>query len=320
MSKPEITEMPESSDDYEADLDEGLTQLFRFDFGDKRSKKRVVESDSRLEAKRQKLLDASPTAPLRTHHRLVGSGEVDKEVLTGQGEELRTLWISNLDESTTEAEIRSLFVDTKPVDVRMVHDHKGVFKGFAYVDFSDEVTCQRVSDDTHLVKSIRARQVKALVSRPSKPIYEPRTAFLKNVPCVADSIIIAAIEGELGCKVEALRMIPDVSGQHKGYGYADFASEALTAEGIRRGTITVDGHPIQVLPCVPLKSHRKIKAPKDKCRNAAAIRRKEEIRTAPVSQPDTIFVKDIAFSATEREVQAFFEENAGPVVRTKLVT
>ncbi|KAH0474238.1 MAG: uncharacterized protein KVP18_001576 [Porospora cf. gigantea A] len=315
--------MPESSDDYEADLDAGLAQLFQFDFGDKRSKKRAAKSDSRVEAKRQKLLDApdqTPAQVVRTHHRLVGSGEVDKEVLIGQLEELRTLWISNLDESTTEAEIRSLFIGTKPVAVRMVQNHKGGFKGYAYVDFSDEETCQRASDETHLVKSIRSRQVKALVSRPSKPIYEPRTVFLKNVPCVADSIIVAAIEDELGCKVEALRMIPDASGQPKGYGYADFTSEALTAECIRRGTIPVNGCPVQVLPCVPLKSRREIKAPKDKCRMAAAIRRKEELRMAPVSQPDTLFVKDIAFSATEREVQVFFEENSGPVVRTKLVT
>eukprot|EP00923_Selenidium_pygospionis_P038632 GHVN01067272.1.p1 GENE.GHVN01067272.1~~GHVN01067272.1.p1 ORF type:complete len:1435 (-),score=228.76 GHVN01067272.1:3-4307(-) len=234
---------------------------------------------------------------------------VEADVLPRDLEEEKSVWVSGLDNTVTQNELVKLFKrHTSGVEeVRLVKDFAGRSKGFAYVDFHshEQAKAATTALDGHMMNE---RNIKVLLSKPTKAVYEPHTVFVSNLPLNSDNNALQKLfddGGSLKGRVKDVRLKVDSEGACKGYGYVEFLDDESVALALSLDKkLTLGDSTINVAPSIPMKSHRWIKATKSKVEKRAEANRASE-ETAVI---DTVHVKNLSFKTTEEGMKNHFAQ------------
>uniref|UniRef100_A0ABM5F2Q7 Squamous cell carcinoma antigen recognized by T-cells 3 n=1 Tax=Pogona vitticeps TaxID=103695 RepID=A0ABM5F2Q7_9SAUR len=169
-----------------------------------------------------------------------------------------TVFVSNLPYSMPEPEatLKALFAECGEVaDVRPIFSNKGLFRGYAYVEFKDEkAALQALNLDRKNVEG-RLMYVSPCVDKAKNPdfkVFKYSTALEKHklfVSGLPRSYTKEALE-EL-CKahgnVREVRLVANRAGKSKGLAYVEFENEAQASQAVlKMDGLTIDTHTIKV--------------------------------------------------------------------------
>ncbi|KAJ7309840.1 hypothetical protein JRQ81_007913 [Phrynocephalus forsythii] len=169
-----------------------------------------------------------------------------------------TVFVSNLSYSLPEPEatLKALFAECGEVaQARPIFNNKGLFRGYAYVEFTDEkAALQALSLDRKNVEG-RLMYVSPCVDKTKNPdfkVFKYSTALEKHklfVSGLPRSYTKEALE-EL-CRahgnVREVRLVSNRAGRSKGLAYVEFENEAQASQAVlKMDGLTVDGHTIKV--------------------------------------------------------------------------
>lgn len=161
----------------------------------------------------------------------------------------RTVFVSNLDYSTTNEQIRDVFESVGTItELRLVKDFKGRSKGFCYIVFSsfnemnEALKKDRVPIDGRPIfvskcdpdKHTRQHSFKYATS------LEKNKLFVKGLPLSSTKEEVEELFGQYG-KVKDIRLVTYRNGHFKGLAYVDYEDEVSAAQAI----IKVDGMTIK---------------------------------------------------------------------------
>ncbi|KAL5970650.1 Squamou cell carcinoma antigen recognized by T-cell 3 [Taenia solium] len=172
----------------------------------------------------------------------------------------QTVFVSNLPFSTTEDELKSIFVKCgELVSIRLVRDYAGKSKGFGYVEFADASSVPAAleldrlpigggSDDgagDSVTGGIGGRPMFVSVcdTNRSKSAFayktgmpEPNKLFVRNLDKVTTEEALRTFFGKHG-RVTSVRIATFRNGVPKGHAYVEFATE----EEASRALVATDG-------------------------------------------------------------------------------
>jgi len=246
------------------------------------------------------------------HQKRLKAGEAPAPEAEGQ----QTVYVSGLDWSVDEAQLYRIFADIPGLkEVRLVRDFLKRSKGFAYVDFEkSEQVGLAVEKLNGFV--LNKATIKVARSLPTKPLFEEKTVFLKNLSAEvkeADVKNTFAAKGE----IKEVRMpAGSEEGSHKGYAYVEFSTaECATAALDLHGT-KLGGQAIEVVRSIPMKDHRhQTAAPRKDLpqrSNQRQIIQGRKEREDPVQManqfPTTIYVKNLAFKVDDDVLREHFKD------------
>ncbi|KAK3597200.1 hypothetical protein CHS0354_003704 [Potamilus streckersoni] len=151
----------------------------------------------------------------------------------------RTIFVSNLLYSIDEDRIKEIFSKCGAVsDVRLIRNFKGASKGYAYVEFEDELpVIKALAMDREMVEG-RPMYVSRCEDRHKQKAQfkfstemEKNKLFVKNLPftCTKDALEkIFAEHGEL----KEVRLVTYRSGRPKGLAYVEYKDTAAAAQAV----------------------------------------------------------------------------------------
>ncbi|KAF8819465.1 hypothetical protein IE077_000995 [Cardiosporidium cionae] len=245
---------------------------------------------------------------LGKHYRQLQLGENDPTALLkslNDSEESNTLWVSNIDSTVTEEDLMRLFQSFEGFkEIRLVRDYKKQSKGYAYIDFSSPSEAFAVANEMNGCV-INDRQMKVLISKPTKRVFDSRTAFVCDVPedCSNEKLCLA-IQKAGNDAIKDVRLKMHDSGKCLGYGFVEFLTEEALTEFIKLDRkFSVEGVLIKISLSIPMKERRHIVAPANKLIKKIAA----EEKNIPTIDPLTIYVKNLAFSVKENDLKEHFQ-------------
>jgi len=238
----------------------------------------------------------------------------------------QTVYVSSLDWSVDEPQLHRIFGDIDGLkEVRLVRDFLQRSKGYAYIDFH---TSEQVEQAVEKLNGtlINKRPVRVARSLPTKPLFEERTVFVRNIPQAAgeeDLRGMFAVSGEIA----DIRLPMDSSSEaHKGYAYIEFAAANSITPALALDATELRGQPLSVARSIPMKDHRHQTAGlrKDlphRVNQRLVVEGRLE-REDPVRQasrfPTTVHVKNLAFKVDEAKLRDHFGQ-CGTIAQVLLV-
>lgn len=137
------------------------------------------------------------------HQKRLAAGK--KAILDPEKEGDHTVYVANLDWSVDESQLYRIFGEIDGLkDVRLVRDFLKRSKGYAYLDFRTSAQVQKAVEKFN-GHEVNKRTLKVARSKPTKPLFEERTIFVRGVPQGAtedDIRDVFAAKGEvLGVRV-----------------------------------------------------------------------------------------------------------------------
>ncbi|KAK3927289.1 Squamous cell carcinoma antigen recognized by T-cells 3 [Frankliniella fusca] len=157
----------------------------------------------------------------------------------------RTVFVSNLDYSTTNEQIREVFSSVGTItELRLVRDFKGRSKGFCYIVFSsfnemnEALKKDRVPIDGRPIFVSKCDPDKHTRQHSFKysTALEKNKLFVKGLPLSSTKEELEELFGKYG-KVKDIRLVTYRNGHFKGLAYVDFVDEVSAAQAL----IKVDG-------------------------------------------------------------------------------
>ncbi|XP_076434791.1 spliceosome associated factor 3, U4/U6 recycling protein-like [Babylonia areolata] len=187
-----------------------------------------------------------------------------KEDLTDHGESIQhdpskdnvTIFVSNLDYSTTEDALREAFQQCGEItEVRLVKNYKGLSKGFGYVQFTDaKAVLSALKLDRHPIDG-RPMFVSRCEDRSSgrkthqfkyATAMEKNKLFVKNLPFTCTAEALETIFKEHG-KLKDVRLVTYRSGAPKGLAYVEYETEEMATHAIlKTDGLQIGDHVISV--------------------------------------------------------------------------
>lgn len=248
------------------------------------------------------------------HQKRLAAG--DSVPLQPEAEGEQTVYVSNLDWSVDEAQLQRQFDEVPGMkEVRLVRDFLKRSKGYAYIDFEkpEQVSKAVEKFNGHMINK---RAMFVARSRPTKPLFEERTIFVKNIGASATESDIRDAFSVKGAILGVRMPVDDTSGQHKGYAYVEFSTADSTSAALELNGLELGGQRTQVTRSIPMKNHRhQTAAPRKDIpqrSNQRQILQGKLDRQDPVRQAEhhstTIYVKNLAFSVDESKLRDHFAE------------
>ncbi|XP_034337393.2 squamous cell carcinoma antigen recognized by T-cells 3 isoform X2 [Magallana gigas] len=186
----------------------------------------------------------SPT----THSDFVEKAEQDPD------KSRRTSFVSNLDYSIDEDRIGQIFAKCgEMTDIRLVKTIKGKSKGYAYVEFKDELGVLEalkldrtpIEGRPMFVSKCEDRSQKKAQFKFSTAM-EKNKLFIKNLPFTCSKDALIQIFSEHG-PVKEVRMVTYRSGAPKGLAYVEFEDEQDAAKAVMKTDgLKIGDHEIEV--------------------------------------------------------------------------
>jgi len=225
----------------------------------------------------------------------------------------RTLHVAGLDWSVDDAQLHRIFGEAEGLkEIRLVKDFLQRSKGYAYIDFAtpEQVKAAAKKFDGMLVHK---RPMKVNPSKPTKPLFEAKTIFVKNVGQTAGMADVKAVFEKVG-EVVSVRLPEAGGGKHKGYAYVEFASEASVEPALQLKQVTLGGLVAKIARSIPMKDHRHQTAANraDLPQHAnqhlilqGKLEREDPVRLAQLHST-TVYVKNFPFTVTEEQLKEHF--------------
>lgn len=114
------------------------------------------------------------------HQKRLAAGK--KAILDPEKEGDHTVYVANLDWSVDESQLYRIFGEIDGLkDVRLVRDFLKRSKGYAYLDFRTSAQVQKAVEKFN-GHEVNKRTLKVARSKPTKPLFEERTIFVRGVP------------------------------------------------------------------------------------------------------------------------------------------
>jgi len=219
--------------------------------------------------------------------------------------EERTIYIGGLDWSVKEADLEDMF-NTIPgfETVRIIRDFQGKSKGYGYADFKTAADVQKASAKYHETE-LHGCQITVLPSKPTKKLYDEKTAFCLNLPEDAKTFF------------DPLN-VTDVRRAGSNKSYVDFASKEELLKALEKNGSVINELTVSVSRSIPMKDHRwqHARARKDvdlpsRAAQQRIMEAKDNTSAEASKNSKVLFVKNLAFSCSEGKLKAFFENAVG---------
>ncbi|KAF8819631.1 hypothetical protein IE077_000746 [Cardiosporidium cionae] len=242
------------------------------------------------------------------HYRQQQLGEKDLSTLLEtlkNADEGNTLWVSNIDSTVAEEDLIHLFQRFDGFkEVRLVKDYQNHSRGFAYVEFSSPSEASAVSNEMNGYL-MNERPMKVLISRPTKQVFESRTAFLCDIPedCSNEKVRLAIQKAGIEA-IKDVRLKLHENGKCLGYGFVEFLSEESLSDFIKLDRkFSIEGVLLKISLSIPMKDRRHVVAPANKRMKKIAA----EEKNIPKIDPLTMYVKNLSFSVVEKDLKEHFQ-------------
>jgi len=207
----------------------------------------------------------------------------------------------------------------------LVRDFLQRSKGYAYIDFQ---TSEQVEEAVRKLNGflVNKRPMRVARSLPTRPLFEERTVFVRNVSATATEQDVKDTFAPLG-EVVGVRIPMDATTKvHKGYAYVEFTSADAVKAALAKEGIELAGSVLEVCRSIPMKDHRHQTAAPRKDMPQRANQREwlesKMSREDPVRQsakfPTTVHVKNLAFKVDEAALRVHFA-SCGEVSQVLLV-
>jgi len=256
------------------------------------------------------------------HQRRRQSGESVPIKPEAEGEQ--TVYVSNLDWSVDEPQLHRIFGDIDGLkEIRLVRDFLQRSKGYAYVDFH---TSEQVEQAVEKLNGslVNERPLRIARSLPTKPLFEERTVFVRNIPQAAGEEDLRGMFAASG-EIADIRLPMD-NEAHKGYAYIEFAATDSIEPALALDSAELKGQPLSVARSIPMKDHRhqtaRLRKDLPHRVNQRQIIEGRLQREDPVRQasrfPTTVHVRNLAFKVDEAKLRDHFAQ-CGTIAKVLLV-
>lgn len=293
----------------------------------KKGGKAKAEEGAAAEAEKKVATEAEELAAAEVENKEAhkGSHFHQKRLLQGklaeapkpEQEGFKTVYVGNLDWSVEEPQLYRIFGDVDGLkDVRLVRDFLKRSKGFAYIDFD---TKEHVDEavkkfNGHLINN---RGMKVAPSLPTRPLFEEKVLFVKNIGGPALESDVRAAFASFG-EIAGVRMPMVGEGEslkHKGYAYVDFAeASSVDAAMASKEDVKLGGQTVEIVRSIPMKDHRHHTAANRKDIPQRANQRlivegkldREDPMRLSSQFSNTVYVKNLAFHVTDDFLRRHF--------------
>jgi len=151
---------------------------------------------------------------------------------------------------------------------------------------------------------LNGRNIKALLSKPTKPVYEKNVVFITELPSVVTDTEVQEAFSPHG-KVRQIRLQRTETGACRGYGYVEFEDDIAAKLALSLDQkLCIGDKSIRVAASIPMKSHKWAVAPVNK-----VLKERKKIE-ASQPRPDTftVHVSNLSFKTTEESLAAHFNQ------------
>ncbi|KAL3858472.1 hypothetical protein ACJMK2_013061 [Sinanodonta woodiana] len=151
----------------------------------------------------------------------------------------RTVFVSNLLYSIDEDKIKEIFSKCGQVsDVRLIRNFKGASKGYAYVEFEDELPVMKALDKDREMVEGRPMYVSRCEDKHQQKAQfrfstdmEKNKLFVKNLPFTCTKEALEKIFSEHG-ELKEVRLVTYRSGRPKGLAYVEYKDTAAAGQAV----------------------------------------------------------------------------------------
>lgn len=166
-----------------------------------------------------------------------------------KGNDLQTVFVSNLDFSVDDEKLREVFSQFgSVVDVRLVRNYKGLSKGFGYIEFADmESTRKAVKNDRMKIgeRPCFISEVNKRVGFKFKSDVEKNKLFVSNLESEVTSDQLRNIFLKYG-DLKDVRIVTYRNGHSKGCAYVEFTDEIGAANGLKADGLLLGNKNVKV--------------------------------------------------------------------------
>ncbi|XP_036318708.1 squamous cell carcinoma antigen recognized by T-cells 3 [Rhagoletis pomonella] len=168
------------------------------------------------------------------------------------------IFLSNLDYSLTEEDIRSNLGDLKIVNVTLIRSGNGKSRGFGYAELESELEVEKALALDRISLKGRPLYVSSVLRDKEKrqkfkysDDLEPKKLFVKSLPPDTKKEELEQIFGAFG-KLQDVRLVHHKSGKFKNIAYVEFQDETAAGKAVL-GTDNLElrGHTISVAISAP---------------------------------------------------------------------
>ncbi|XP_053949499.1 squamous cell carcinoma antigen recognized by T-cells 3 [Anastrepha ludens] len=168
------------------------------------------------------------------------------------------IFLSNLDYSLTEDDIRTELRDLKVVNVTLIRSGNGKSRGFGYVELENAVEVEKALSLDRISLKGRPLYISSVLRDKEKrqkfkysDDLEPKKLFVKSLPNDTKKEELEQIFGAFG-KLQDVRLVYHKSGKFKNIAYVEFKEEAAAGKAVL-GTdqLELRGHSISVAISAP---------------------------------------------------------------------
>ncbi|XP_067640903.1 squamous cell carcinoma antigen recognized by T-cells 3 isoform X2 [Eurosta solidaginis] len=168
------------------------------------------------------------------------------------------IFLSNLDYSLTEEDIRANLPNLGIVDVTLIRSGNGKSRGFGYAELENETEVEKALALDRIALKGRPLYISSVLRDKEKrqkfkysDDLEPKKLFVKSLPPDTSKEELEQIFGAFG-KLQDVRLVYHKSGKFKGIAYIDFQDESAAGKAVL-GTdqLELRGHTISVAISAP---------------------------------------------------------------------
>lgn len=213
-------------------------------FESTKSKQRKVESKEKEEMKKDDIKNVQPA------HGISYKSDGTRD--------LQTVFLSNLDFSVTEDEIREIFSKFGQIDdLRLVRNYKGLSKGYCYVEYSSIQGAKEALKHDRMAIGNRPVFISEINKKKSfqySNSLEKNKLFVSNLSPTTTKEDLHKVFDKIGC-LKDIRVVTFRNGHSKGNAYVEYEDEISANEAVNKldGTL-IDGRNIKVAISNPVAS------------------------------------------------------------------
>ena len=166
-----------------------------------------------------------------------------------KGNDLQTVFVSNLDFSVDDDKLREVFSQFgSVVDVRLVRNYKGLSKGFGYIEFADMGSTREALKNDRMRIGERPCFISELnkkVGFKFKPDIEKNKLFVSNLDSEVTGDQLRDIFVKYG-DLKDVRIVTYRNGHSKGCAYVEFSDEIGAANGLKADGLLIGNKNVKV--------------------------------------------------------------------------
>lgn len=166
-----------------------------------------------------------------------------------KGNDLQTVFVSNLDFSVDDEKLKEVFSQFGPiVDVRLVRNFKGLSKGFAYIEFGDMASTRKALKSDRMKIGGRPcfiSEINKKVGFKFKTSVEKNKLFVSNLDMEVDENQLKEAFSKYG-QLKDVRIVTYRNGHSKGRAYVEYTDELGASNGLKADGLLLGNKNIKV--------------------------------------------------------------------------